>query len=648
MFNASLPGEAGNAAWEELRAGPMATASLPESERKALNQLEVDRAVDRHLAANPDIQPGEAHRLRELAGKNIAGDNTLSAEVAGLVVAQSAQVAEQQRQGAQELIFGGQPGSLQPGDPVYQSRLNVLRDAGNADYDDFGASFVDSDPQVGVSEPDSNAQASVQDSADKGRVAQPPAPGLASESVEMGQAGDPRIEEEEDAPLMGQPVQAESAQAKGPVASATTPLTKAAKLSVSFDGPQPPKKAFTSLDAEPYQALGQAINAELAERGLKAAPGMARIEVNQKPVYCFFDSTGQARAILPKGQAKASGSATITNLGDFSALDESLYRDTVLATKKEFSGSKTELSDLSWLKKAVPEELFGFLTNQGLDVSDFLAPLDDGGRVLVQFKLYGDPWMAELTLRVGADVGDIDADDPANAPLSINAFPLDQLLPDGETAIEALAEKVPHAQLLKNARVTYSHEYPWVRTTVNGDYVKKFKQAGEGSKKLPFFENLVNHDHGGAGGSPGIINRMLVGVPTADYKKTISPPAASKLMSNATLRSERLDEFKSAALTAVDDLFIVTKEGFSPPESKRDHYLFDPKKGKKLEIKMIDFNTGKLTSESAKAKNFKDGVEFLSGQVRNVLEKVKPALGEAAITGFLKDLQDHANKKVKT
>ena len=300
------------------------------------------------------------------------------------------------------------------------------------------------------------------------------------------------------------------------------------------------------------------------------------------------------------------------------------------------------------MRRAVPEELFQFLTNQGLDVSDFLAPLDDGGRVLVQFKLHGDPWMAELTLRVGADVADIDVDDPGNAPLSINAFALDQLLPEGETAIESLAEKVPHAQLLKNARVTYSHDYPWVRTTVNGDYVKKFKQAGERTQKLPFFENLVNHDHSGAGGSPGIINRMLVGVPTADYKKTISPPAASKLMGNAILRSERLDEFKSAALTAVDDLFIVTKEGFSPPESKRDHYLFDPKKGKKLEIKMIDFNTGKLTSESAKAKNFKEGVEFLSGQVRRVLEKVKPALGEAAIAVFLKEIQDHANQKVMT
>jgi serine/threonine protein kinase len=134
MFNASLPGDAGKAAWEALRAGALATASLPESERKALNQLEMDRAVDRHLAANPEILPGEASRLRDLARQNIAGDYTLSAEDAQKVVAQSAQVAEQQRLGSQALIFGGQPGSLLPGDPEFQLRRNFLGEASGADY----------------------------------------------------------------------------------------------------------------------------------------------------------------------------------------------------------------------------------------------------------------------------------------------------------------------------------------------------------------------------------------------------------------------------------------------------------------------------------------------------------------------------------
>ncbi len=135
MFNASLPGEAGDAAWEELRAGALATASLPESERKALNQLEMDRAVDRHLAANPDTLPGEASRLRDLARQNIDGDYTLSAEDAQQVVAQSAQVAGRERLASQAEVFGGQPGSLQPGDPGYQLRPNFLGGAREADFD---------------------------------------------------------------------------------------------------------------------------------------------------------------------------------------------------------------------------------------------------------------------------------------------------------------------------------------------------------------------------------------------------------------------------------------------------------------------------------------------------------------------------------
>ena len=135
MFNASLPGEAGNAAWEALRAGALATASLPESERKALNQLEMDRAVDRHLAANPETLPGEASRLRDLARQNIDGDYTLSAEDAQQVVAQSAQVAGRERLASQAAVLGGQPGSLQPGDPVYQSRRNFLGEAREADFE---------------------------------------------------------------------------------------------------------------------------------------------------------------------------------------------------------------------------------------------------------------------------------------------------------------------------------------------------------------------------------------------------------------------------------------------------------------------------------------------------------------------------------
>ena len=135
MFNASLPGEAGDAAWEALRAGALATASLPESDRKALNQMEMDRAIDGHLAANPNMLPGEASRLRELASKNISGDFTLSPDDARDVVGQSAQVAEQQRLASQQIILGGAPSSLRPGDPVYQSRRNFLGEARAADYE---------------------------------------------------------------------------------------------------------------------------------------------------------------------------------------------------------------------------------------------------------------------------------------------------------------------------------------------------------------------------------------------------------------------------------------------------------------------------------------------------------------------------------
>lgn len=126
MFNASLPGEAGDAAWEGLRAGPMATASLPESERKALNGLEMDRAFNSHVAAHPDTGPGEIAELRKLCLQGIPVDATLNAEDARLLVDQFAAVAKQQRIEFQRLLAGGSEGIVNPGDPMYQLRSRYL------------------------------------------------------------------------------------------------------------------------------------------------------------------------------------------------------------------------------------------------------------------------------------------------------------------------------------------------------------------------------------------------------------------------------------------------------------------------------------------------------------------------------------------
>ncbi len=134
MFNASLPGDAGNAAWEQLRAGPLATASLPESDRKALNQLEIDRAIDAHLVANPYMPLGAAAQLRAVAPSTIDGNHTLSAQDAQQLVAQLVETAQKQRSEAQANVFGSQPRSMQPGDPGYQMRQNFLGDSREANF----------------------------------------------------------------------------------------------------------------------------------------------------------------------------------------------------------------------------------------------------------------------------------------------------------------------------------------------------------------------------------------------------------------------------------------------------------------------------------------------------------------------------------
>lgn len=268
--------------------------------------------------------------------------------------------------------------------------------------------------------------------------------------------------------------------------------------------------------------------------------------------------------------------------------------------------------------------------------------------MLVQFTIRGHPFAAELTLLPGKTVADIDVRRlPMSGP-SIRMIPLDQPFTEASLSVDELADRLPGARFDKRARVAFAPEYTGVLTTTDGAYVKKFYQASAAKEKLPFFENLLDHDHADAGGSPGIANRMLVGVPTADNKKSISPPGPLTQLRDAKIEPGRIEELKRAAKTAVDDLLIVARAGFGMPEAKHEHYLLDPT-AETLEIKMIDFATGRYTSgPAANRKRFDSAADDLSAMLKQTLGQVRPKLEAAAISEFLQEIKDYAQEARNT
>jgi hypothetical protein len=85
-------------------------------------------------------------------------------------------------------------------------------------------------------------------------------------------------------------------------------------------------------------------------------------------------------------------------------------------------------------------------------------------------------------------------------------------LPDGAIATSELKKLAPQVSWEKTAYVQINYGKSGIRTTADNAYVKKFTEVEQ--NKSDFFEHLLANEER----SPGISNRMLVGVPTADKK----------------------------------------------------------------------------------------------------------------------------------
>jgi hypothetical protein len=432
-------------------------------------------------------------------------------------------------------------------------------------------------------------------------------------------------------------------------AKATDPLKKSHRLSVEFDGPALTAKQFNLLDSGPHRALGTAINQKLADGGLHAPRGVSKIEVNGEPVYCYFDETGKARAVLPKRIQDLPVEFHVKTLNlhvSEDALD--FYRQ----IGKSGSGKKIKLGDspafnrlftscvLETLGKSIgvdPDDISGAHRKLSPLLREMLQPLDQGQRMVVQFKFGDAHWVADLSLRPGKKLSGINTDS-FDSDVSITLSPLDAPLPEGAIATSQLNELAPQGLWDKNAHVKVSADYGGVRTTADAGYVKKFYQVS--SNKSDFFEHLLASEEQ----SPGIANRMLVGVPTADMKKSIGPSGPLTILSKVPIPDARLEEFKLAAFTAVDDLFVLCRAGFAPPESRPEHFLLDPT-ADKLEIKMIDFGIGKHSDVQRRKKLFRDSVDILAGYVATAL-KNKSKDSARSPDEFAAEVRAYADKRL--
>ena len=430
-------------------------------------------------------------------------------------------------------------------------------------------------------------------------------------------------------------------------------LNKTHRFAIEFDGPALTAKQFNSLDTGAHRELGVAINQHLADRGLHAPRGMSKIDVNGEPVYCYFDAAGKARAILPKGSDKRATEVNVLTWDlpvHESYLDS--YRSVVTGLgKKIHMPDPTVLIDLfadsvrTKIGNSVgvgPEDIQENLQKLNPLLLELLQPLDKGGRMVVQFKIGEAPWVVDLALRAGKKLSKVDLDD-FEAAISMSFSPLDAPLPDGAIATSELKKLAPQVSWEKTAYVQINYEKSGIRTTADNAYVKKFTEVEQ--NKSDFFEHLLANEER----SPGISNRMLVGVPTADKKKSISPAGPMTSIRKASIPDARLDELKAAAITAVEDLFTLCRAGFIPPEYKPEHYLLDPD-AEKFEIKMIDFAIGKYSDLQKNKAIFEASVGRLITEITACLERKSAksnALSNAA-SALIADVQAHGAKRAGT
>ncbi len=431
-----------------------------------------------------------------------------------------------------------------------------------------------------------------------------------------------------------------------PLASkATEALTKAHGFSVQTEAPPFRPKVFNMLDSGDHAPVGKAIDARLEELGLQAKRGISKIEVNGEKVYCYFDAAGKARAVLPKGSVPKLQEATVRTV-DLNIPKDDYYNGHILYWNK-FEGRNTDFQKVDMDRKVlsaivgtIDKKIRG--TARAEAMRDLFKPLEEEGRMVLQFSVGDDPWIVDLVLLPGKRLKDLNGNNTQNC-VSAVVSPLDEPLPDGVTSLADLAAKAGKNVFAKNSRIKVSPDYRGVTTDADGNYVKKFYQVRPEAKSA-FFEHLLANEQL----APGITNRMLGGVPTADEKKTIGPSGPSSMLRWSTLPEDRLPEFEAAVMTAVDDLFILTKAGFQPPERKPEHYLCDMT-AEKIEIKMIDFGSSHSADVQMKRDSFQKGFDALLSFTKNCFENGKAAKNEmtsgATADAFLERVRAHAARR---
>ena len=433
---------------------------------------------------------------------------------------------------------------------------------------------------------------------------------------------------------------------------ATEALNKSHRFSITHDIEPFKAKQYNLLDSGPYRELGEVINARLEEMGLQAPRGMSKIDLNGEPVYCYFDATGKARAILPKGTRENNETIHIKTLDrEFTERELEIYQEEYLGLEYKFQGKDTKMLKLAAFEKNITDGkiLSTFKKTLGakndndprikVALSEFLDPLSKGERVAVQFSIGKDAWIGELSVIPGVDISKIRPNEFYKS-VSIRLAPLDAPINQAVLTTKELNEFAPRGEWSKNSRVQLAYEYDKLRTTIDNTYIKRNYHVSD--SHLDYFEFLISQE----ANSPGIIHRLLVGAATPDKSKTISPMGPSKTLGSIYVKDERLDDLKAAGITSVNDIFAFSNGGFDKPEAKADHYLIDPN-AEKFEIKMIDFYDGRTNNLAVKKRVYEKSVNDLILYLTFAMKINK--WDQSELTGARKALIDaikeHANMR---
>ena len=402
--------------------------------------------------------------------------------------------------------------------------------------------------------------------------------------------------------------------------NATATLSKSDRFSIDFDIPPFTPKQFTLIDSGPLHELGEAINQQLKDSGLQAPRGISKINVNGEPVYCYFDSTGKARAILPKGQSEGNNIVHVKTIDISKSTIASDYPQKFFADNEEFSGKDTKIPELDKLQKRF---VGGGLSNAIMQsvgaknirekpviegLRDFLKPLANGERLAVQFLAGNDAWVGELSSIPGTDLSQVR---PFNVSsfLTIKLAPLDGPLNKETLTTAQLEDLAPLGMWSKNARVQVNEQNSKLNTTIDRRYTKETRYD---RLEVDYFEFLLSQETH----TPGIVNRILVGAPTPDLQKTITSPMPTQILNKTPVQEERLEEFQSAAITAVNDIFAVVNAGFDMPIRDR---IFMDSNAEKMEIKMNVRLPDRISSLKDKQYIYNNLTKYLITSATNAL-----------------------------